>query len=328
MSLLSEARPWERNGDPRRAGVSSFGISGTNAHVILEEAPPAEDSPGPGPSTAAWRTGCRAMVRSTICRTATAWVAAWWTPGSCRGCSRVGGAAGWARRRSGCADSPPTRSSTRATSASRSRGARRWRIARSCSAGTGRLCSRVWRRWLWASRRRTWSREGRGGRRRGPRSCSPARERRERVWAVSSTRRSPCSGRGWRRSARTLDEHLERSVREVLFAPSEGTPAAELLGDTMFAQTGLFALEVALFALLESWGVRPDYLVGPFDRRAGRGVRGGRVLARGRLPAGGGSRSADGWTRRPAGRWSRCRPLTRRRCSGWRASRSGSPSRR
>ncbi|MCR0991643.1 type I polyketide synthase, partial [Streptomyces albidoflavus] len=81
VSLLTEDTAWHRDtGRPRRAGVSSFGMSGTNAHVILEEAPepeaetPATASDSAAPGTVPWVLSGRteAALRAQAARLLTA----------------------------------------------------------------------------------------------------------------------------------------------------------------------------------------------------------------------------------------------------------------
>ncbi|KCN43185.1 polyketide synthase Pks7 [Mycobacterium tuberculosis BTB05-660] len=80
VSLLTEPRPWHVPGRPRRAGVSSFGISGTNAHVILEEAPAVEPvgaAHGNDPVAVPWVLSARsAQALTNQARRLLAWVGA------------------------------------------------------------------------------------------------------------------------------------------------------------------------------------------------------------------------------------------------------------
>ncbi|TCO62331.1 type I polyketide synthase [Actinocrispum wychmicini] len=63
VSLLIEPVAWPEADRPRRAGVSSFGISGTNAHVILEQAPPIAGAPRSSEAVVPWVLSAKSPSR-------------------------------------------------------------------------------------------------------------------------------------------------------------------------------------------------------------------------------------------------------------------------
>ncbi|MEU6153514.1 thioester reductase domain-containing protein [Actinosynnema sp. NPDC047251] len=77
IELLAEARDWPATDGPRRGAVSAFGASGTNAHVVLEQAPPepdAEPVARPAPAAVPWVLSGRgpAALRAQAARLAAA----------------------------------------------------------------------------------------------------------------------------------------------------------------------------------------------------------------------------------------------------------------
>ncbi|MGV9316934.1 type I polyketide synthase, partial [Streptomyces sp. NPDC003691] len=228
VELLTEARAWESD-RTRRAGVSSFGMSGTNAHIILEQAPELESEPVvarvvlpvvPVVVSAGSAEGLRAQASKLL-------ELAGSDAGSGAGLLDVGFSLGTTRsaleHRAVLAVSDRAELVTELTALAEGRS-----TAVRGTAGQGRLA------FLFS---------GQGSQRIGM-----GRELYETFPVYAEAFDEICAH---------LDTELDRPLADVVFGDD-----AELLNRTAFTQAALFAVEVALFRLVESWGVRPDYLAG------------------------------------------------------------------
>ncbi|MGW1054580.1 SDR family NAD(P)-dependent oxidoreductase [Streptomyces sp. NPDC002521] len=229
VELLTEQRPWQSPDRPRRAGVSSFGISGTNAHVILEEftepepAEPSEPAPATAPpvlalpvsgrSPEALRGQARRLLELTGTDPADLGLALATTRGT-----------------------HPHRAVVLATGDDQAataldalaRGTDAPGLLVTGSATDGSLA------YLFS---------GQGAQRPGM----------GRDWYDAF----PVYAEHFDRAAALFDKHLERPLAEVVFGDD-----AETLDQTAYTQAALFTTQVALYRLLEFFGLRPDWLAG------------------------------------------------------------------
>ena len=175
IQLLTEPRAWPEAGRPRRAGVSSFGISGTNAHLIVEQAP--EPAPGGAEDDGPARGDGVVTARAAVAGGAVPWVVS------------GRGARGWRRRRGGWRCSPGVVRVVRVWwmwGIRWRRGGRAWRTGRWWWPGMPGGWRRGWARWRPGSRLRVWCK------------APPWLAAKCRGWCLCSRVRGR-SGRGWRR---------------------------------------------------------------------------------------------------------------------------------
>uniref|UniRef100_UPI003EC10916 type I polyketide synthase n=1 Tax=Streptomyces parvulus TaxID=146923 RepID=UPI003EC10916 len=250
VELLTEAREWPREGRPRRTGVSSFGIGGTNAHVILEEAPglpaptPADREPA-GPEAAASSSG---PVPVPVL-----------VPVSGRTSAGLRGQADRLARFLAERPGTPLAETAHALATTRAQldhravvlatdpqqlGAdlvalaadRATPAAVTGTPATGRLAV------LFTGQGSQWAGMG--------------RELAEAFPVFKDAFDSACAAVDIH-----LRGHADRPLREVVLGAADA-PGSALLDRTLYTQGALFALETALYRLFESWGVRPDLVAG------------------------------------------------------------------
>ncbi|WP_264349340.1 type I polyketide synthase [Streptomyces milbemycinicus] len=264
VRLLAHERPWQPvPGSPRRAGVSAFGIGGTNAHVILEEAETATEPADVAPEHA--ETGGAAALpgHSGRAETVPPLLLSGADPRALRAQARQIAALLRERPELTPLDVAFSLATTRAALAHRTAVPAADRAALLTAldtlagngdghrapvpgvvetTGTARSAGRLALLFT-----------GQGAQRPGM-----GRELHAAFPAFATAFDGLCHRFD---SGDTGDTGFERPLRTVLWA-AEGTEDAALLDRTDFSQAGLFVFEVAAFRLLESWGIRPDFLAG------------------------------------------------------------------
>ncbi|MGC7097560.1 type I polyketide synthase [Amycolatopsis lurida] len=223
--LLTEPRPWPEQGGARRAGISSFGLSGTNAHVIIEAAPPVEETPTPEPTVKAsvvpvvlsgkTAEAVQAQARQLLSEVDSE------TSLPDLGFSLATTRTAFEHRAAVVADD-------------------RERLVRGLTAlAADETTTGLVRGTANADGQTAFLFSGQGAQRLGM-----GRELYEAFPVFAAAFDEVCA-------------ELDPSLREVIWGDDP-----ELVNQTEWAQAGLFAVEVALYRLVESWGIRPDFVAG------------------------------------------------------------------
>ena len=240
VEVVQEATPWERNGRRRIAGVSSFGFAGTNAHVILEEAPEHSGQVAESPSPVGQPGNRRFSILPLSAHTPAAlvqiadeyrgWLSAHPEATLAELCFTAGVGRAHLEHRAALVVNSRESASELLGALADDRPAPG--LVRGESHDTPKTA------WLFTGQ--------------GSQYPGMARELfdTEPVFAETLTR-----------CAAVVADVLEKPLLEVIF-DSDGPDSEETLRQTSYAQPALFAVEMGLARLWQSWGFEPDVVLG------------------------------------------------------------------